>query len=379
MSEFRKFVTPALRAALWSAWKRGSSVQAVASMLDVSVRTVKRTVYGRRGFALECRRNARALTELERERISRGIARGLSLRAIARELGRSPSSVTREVERNGGRAKYRACRAEKRAWRCAKRPKRTKLATNPRLRCHVEDKLRQWWSPVQIHQWLRITFGDDPTMSVSHETIYKSLFVQARGELKQELAAFLRTGRDRRSPRREGTPNTSSIVDGISISQRPAEVADRAVPGHWEGDLLMGGVSSQMVTLVERSTRYCMLIKVASRNTRDVTEAIRKHILRLPAHLRKSLTWDQGSELSAHKQFSVESNVPVFFADPKSPWQRGTNENTNGLLRQWFPKGVDVSKYTQAQLDKYAHLLNGRPRQTLGWKSPAQAFNDLLR
>ena len=379
MSKFRKFMTPTLRAALWEAWKQGHSVQAVASMLDVSVRTVKKTVYGQQGFGRECRRNARALTELEREQISQGIARGLSLRAIARELGRSPSSVSREVERNGGRDEYRACRAEKRAWRCAKRPKQTKLATNRRLRYHVENKLRHWWSPVQIHQWLRITFGDDPTMSVSHETIYKSLFVQARGELKKELAAFLRTGRDRRTPRREGTPNTSSIVDGISISQRPAEVADRAVPGHWEGDLLMGGVSSQMITLVERSTRYCMLIKVASRNTKDVTEAIRKHMVRLPEHLRKSLTWDQGSELSAHKQFSVESNIPVYFADPKSPWQRGTNENTNGLLRQWFPKGVDVSKYTQAQLDKYAHRLNGRPRQTLKWKNPAQAFNDLLR
>jgi IS30 family transposase len=215
-------------------------------------------------------------------------------------------------------------------------------------------------------------------MNVSHETIYRSLYVQARGALKSELKAYLRTGRARRRPRRERKVGTASIVDGISISERPPEVADRAVPGHWEGDLIFGNVHSYIATLVERTTRFCILVKVPSKDTHQVTEAIRKQISKLPEHLRKSLTWDRGSEMSAHKAFSVASNIPVFFADPRSPWQRGTNENTNKLLRQWFPKGADLSQYSQAELNKWAALLNGRPRQTLGWRTPAQALNALL-
>lgn len=379
MSKKRKWLTPNLRSALWKAYAAGSSLKAVATMLDIEWHSVATELHRSGGFAPRNRRHPRALTELERELISRCIAMKWSVRAIARKLGRAPSTVSREIRRNYGRQRYRACSAERRAWKAARRPKPCKLAKNRRLRACVEDKLRLWWSPKQIAEWLRLTFGDDRSMNVSHETIYRSLYIQARGALKAELREHLRSGRKRRHPRRETKVGTASIVDGISISERPAEANDRAVPGHWEGDLLFGNVHSYIATLVERHSRYCILVKVPSKDTHEVIKAIRKQITRLPAHLRKSLTWDRGSEMSGHKEFTVATNIPVFFADPRSPWQRGSNENTNGLLRQWFPKGTDFSQYSQAQLDKYAHLLNGRPRETLGYKTPAQVLQSLLR
>lgn len=379
MAKKRKWLTPNLRSALWVAWNKGESLKEIASAFDLRWWSFAMELQRRGGIAPLSKRSPSALTELEREEISRCIAAKWSARAIARKLGRAPSTVSREIRRNHGARNYRASRAERRAWNARRRPKQCKLASHRRLRHHVEQKLRLWWSPKQVSHWLRLTFGSDATMNVSHETIYRSLYVQARGALKAELRKHLRTGRMRRRPQRETKIGTASIVDGISISQRPAEANNRAVPGHWEGDLLFGDVHSYIATLVERQTRYCMLVKVPSKDTREVTAAIQKQITRLPTHLRKSLTWDRGSEMSGHKEFTVATNIPVFFADPRSPWQRGSNENTNGLLRQWFPKGTDFSRYSQAQLDKYAHLLNGRPRQTLSFRTPAQAFQSLLR
>jgi IS30 family transposase len=252
------------------------------------------------------------------------------------------------------------------------------LAANERLRRLVTAKLELQWSPQQIAQWLQRKFRH-ASMNVSHETIYRSLFVQARNALKKELCKHLRTGRSRRRPHRESTNDTASIVNGVSISERPAEVDDRAVPGHWEGDLLFGTVNSYIATLVERQTRFCILVKIPSKDTTVVAKAIARQMMRLPTHLRKSLTWDRGSELAGHKQFTIDTNIDVFFCDPRSPWQRGSNENTNGLLRQYFPNGQDVSHYTQAELDRVAHRLNGRPRKTLDYRTPAEKLNDLLR
>lgn len=379
MQKRRTWLTPNLRSALWAAWSKGHSLKEVASLLDIKWGSVAAELQRCGGIAPRNRRHPHALTELEREQVSRCIAMKWSVRAIARKLGRAPSTVSREIRRNYGRTMYRACSAERRAWKAARRPKSCKLARNRRLRGYVEGKLRLWWSPKQITEWLRLTFGDDLSMNVSHETIYRSLYIQARGALKAELKEHLRSGRMRRRPQRETKVGTASIIDGISISERPPEANDRAVPGHWEGDLLFGNVHTYIATLVERQTRYCMLVKVPSKDTREVTEAIRKQITRLPSHLRKSLTWDRGSEMTGHKEFTVATNIPVFFADPRSPWQRGSNENTNGLLRQWFPKGTDFSRYSQAELDKHAHLLNGRPRETLGYKTPAEVFRSLLR
>jgi len=319
------------------------------------------------------------LTELEREEVSRGLAAGLSLRCIAKKLKRAPSTISREVKRNYGRKQYRASSAEWRAWRSARRPKTCKLAANARLRRRVAAKLLLDWSPEQIERRLRLEFPDDPTMHISHETIYKSIFIQARGALKKELVAHLRTQRSRRRPHRELNNDTNPIVDGISISQRPAEVEDRAVPGHWEGDLLFGTTSSYIATLVERKTRFVVLVKVAGKDTESVTAGIRKQLARLPVHLRKSLTWDRGSEMAGHKQFAFESGIDVYFCDPRSPWQRGSNENTNGLLRQYFPHGKSIAEYSQSDLDFVARRLNGRPRKTLGFRTPAEELNELLR
>lgn len=374
-----RWLTPNLRTALWKAYAAGKPLKEIAAMLDIQFGSVSAEVYRNAGIPPRNKRNPRALTEVEREEISRCIAMRWSVRAIAQKLGRAPSTVSREIRRNYGRDRYRASSAERRAWKSARRPKPSKLAALPGLQAWVVKKLRLWWSPKQIAQWLRRTFGFDPKMNVSHETIYRSLYVQARGALKAELKEHLRSGRVRRHPQRESKAPAQTIIDGISISERPPEADDRAVPGHWEGDLLFGNVHTYIATLVERTTRYCVLVKVPSKDTREVTKAIQKQIARLPRHLLKSLTWDRGTEMSGHKQFTVATNIPVFFADPRSPWQRGSNENTNGLLRQWFPKGTDFSKYTQAELDKWAYLLNGRPRMTLGWKNPAEVFQSLLR
>jgi IS30 family transposase len=315
----------------------------------------------------------------ERQRIWEGLREGRSLRAIAKELGRQPSTVMREVKANGGKDGYRPHRAHQRAYHMARRPKPRKLEANPKLWARVEADLKRLWSPQQIAARLRRDFGEDKTMTVSHETIYRSVYVQGRGELRKELARCLRTGRATRK-RQSRLERRGQIPDMVMISERPPEVEDRAVPGHWEGDLLMGaGNRSAIGTLVERSTRYVMLLHLPQgRSAAQVREAMARKIQTLPAALRRSITWDQGKEMSEHHQFRVDTEVEVFFCDPHSPWQRGSNENTNGLLRQYFPKGIDLSNLTEADLDAAADSLNGRPRQTLHWMTPSEKLAELV-
>jgi IS30 family transposase len=327
------------------------------------------------------RRSPLRLSLSEREEISRGLAGGESRRSIARRLGRSPSTISREVTRHGGVRRYRACRADTDALRRARRPKLSKLASCGRLRKVVEAKLELRWSPAQISGWLVDEFADDPEMRVSHETIYLSLFVQSRGALRKELTRHLRSGHTTRRPRGHTVMNGQGQLRAtLNIRERPAEADDRAVPGHWEGDLLMGKRMHAMATLVERKTRFVMLIALPDGHAADVVaDALAAKIVELPAQLRRSLTWDQGKEMAAHAQFSVKTGVPVYFCDPRSPWQRGSNENTNGLLRQYFPKRTEIAHFSQADLDDVAAELNGRPRQTLGWRSPSQALDEVLR
>jgi IS30 family transposase len=329
----------------------------------------------------EPRRSPLRLSLAEREEISRGLAAGEPVREIARRLGRAPSTVCREVAANGGRDQYRACAADRRAVRRMRRSKPAKLARCPRLREAVESKLELRWSPQQIAAWLRISYPDDPEMRVSHETIYLSLFVQSKGALRKELARYLRRGRARRRPRGLSVSNGQGQLRGtVHISQRPAEASDRAVPGHWEGDLLFGTRSSTVATLVERKSRFVMLVHLPGSHTAGVVaDALADAITRLPSQLRRSITWDQGKEMAGHARFSVATGVPVYFCDPHSPWQRGSNENTNGLLRQYFPRSTDFRALTQRDLDAVAAELNDRPRQTLGWKSPCQALDEALQ
>jgi IS30 family transposase len=329
----------------------------------------------------EPRRSPLRLSLAEREEISRGLAAGEPVREIARRLGRAPSTVCREVAANGGRDQYRACAADRRAVRRMRRPRPAKLARCPRLREAVESKLELRWSPQQIAAWLRISYPDDPEMRVSHETIYLSLFVQSKGALRKELARYLRRGRARRRPRGLSVMNGQGQLRGtVHISQRPAEASDRAVPGHWEGDLLFGTRSSTVATLVERKSRFVMLVHLPGGHTADVVaDALADAITSLPSQLRRSITWDQGKEMAGHARFSVATGVPVYFCDPHSPWQRGSNENTNGLLRQYFPRSTDFRALTQRDLDAVAAELNDRPRQTLGWKSPCQALDEALQ
>ena len=317
----------------------------------------------------------------ERERISRGIAAGESAGAIARELGRAPSTVTREIKRSGGRRGYRALTAERHACERLARPKQGKLSRCPRLLTAVEAGLMRRWSPEQISARLRGDHPHDAQMQISHETIYQSLYVQSRGELRRQLARNLRSGRTKRRPQGLGPEQRGRIPDIVPISKRPPEVEDRAVPGHWEGDLLVGRRGRSFIaTLVERSTRYVMLARLGTdRRTEHVTRALKARIAELPSHLVLSLTWDQGNELSAHGRFRVETGVDVYFCDPHSPWQRGSNENTNGLLRQYLPKGSDLAEFSQVELDRIAAELNGRPRETLGWATPAEKMDELLR
>jgi IS30 family transposase len=329
----------------------------------------------------EPQRSALRLSLGEREEISRGLAAGQSVRAIARGVGRSPSTVCREVAANGGRERYRACDADRRAVRKMRRPKPAKLAACPRLREVVEGKLELRWSPQQIAAWLALAYPDDPEMRVSHETIYLSLFVQARGALRKELFRCLRTGRARRRPQGLTVMNGQGKIRGmVSISSRPAEAADRAVPGHWEGDIIFGTGRSTIATLVERRSRFVMLVALpGGHGAEAVADALSEAVITLPAQLRRSLTWDQGKEMAEHARFSVATGVPVYFCDPHSPWQRGSNENTNGLLRQYFPRSTDFKAVTQSHLDQVAAELNDRPRQTLKWKSPCQALDEALR
>jgi IS30 family transposase len=321
----------------------------------------------------------RRLSIEDRVEIKIGLEADLSLRAIARRIGRDPATVCREVSANGGRARYAPVKAHRCAYENARRPKVTKLASNPALCARVVADLQLLWSPQQIATRLRDEFGDDHSMRISHETIYKTLYVQGRGELRRELARCLRTGRAKRVPRGR-LDKRGRIPDMVMISERPPEAADRAVPGHWEGDLLMGkNAKSAIGTLVERSTRFVMLFPLRKGKTaEDVRDAMTQTIQTLPAVLRRSLTWDQGSEMAHHVRFTVDTGVEVFFCDPHSPWQRGSNENTNGLLRQFFPKGRGLSRVTDAELQRAAHLLNGRPRETLGWKTPAEKLDEFV-
>jgi IS30 family transposase len=317
---------------------------------------------------------------LEREEISRGIAAGHSMRVIASGLGRSASTVSREIARNGGRRRYRAAEADKRAWKAALRPKPCKLVTNELLRDMVAEKLQLEWSPEQIAGWLKRAYPQDESYQVSHETIYRSLFVQARGALKKELLAYLRSQRQIRRSRHKPQNNQQHgrIKDAVSIRERPAQVEDRAVPGHWEGDLIFGSTDSQIATLVERHTRYVMLAKVRGKDTKTVIDALIRQAHKLPSELYQSLTWDRGKEMADHKRFKLATDIDVYFCDPKSPWQRGSNENTNRLLRQYFPKGTDLSIHSQSHLNRIARRLNERPRKTLDFETPAERFNQCV-
>jgi IS30 family transposase len=368
---------------IWRLVRDGVSFRIIGRRLGRSDASIRKYV-GLTGGVRPPKRSRAAicLSLREREEISRGLAAGESVRAIAGRLRRAPSTISREVARNGGHARYRAADSDRAAWARARRPKRCKLATNRRLRAVVAGKLGEDWSPQQIAGWLVREFPDEPEMRVSHETIYLTLFVQSRGALKRELATHLRT---RRMMRRSKTHTSrghgrGQIVDAIAISERPAEAQDRAVPGHWEGDLLIGSGRSQIATLVERSTRFVMLIRLPrGRSTEQVVGALAAHVQTLPAQLRRSLTWDRGLELADHKRFTIDTGVQVYFCDPKSPWQRGSNENTNGLLRQYFPKGTSVAGFSQEQLDAVAAQLNGRPRQTLAWMTPSEKLDEVLR
>jgi IS30 family transposase len=324
-------------------------------------------------------RSERVLSLEEREEISRGLAEGLSLSQIATRLARAPSTVSREVAHNGGRANYRALRADRRAWDLARRPKPAKLVTCPRLAREVERLLEERFSPRQISHWLARSHPSDPERRVSHETIYQSLYVQGRGALRAELHQALRSGRAIRRPQaRSALKRTSRIPDMVLISERPAEVADRAVPGHWEGDLILGSKRTCIGTLVERKTRFVMLLKLADGTAEEVRRAMTTRIKTLPAELRRSVTWDQGNEMALHREFTVATGMPVYLCNPKSPWQRGSNENTNGLLRQYFPKGTDLSGHSQAELNRVARQLNRRPRETLNWMTPLEKMREVV-
>lgn len=369
------------RAELWRLWREGLSIKEIAVALGRSDRGLAYEVHKYGGISPQARTRARSRLTLEqREEISRLLAQGASFQQIARRIGKAASTVSREVRRNGGRWRYRATQAEKRAWRRARRPKPCLLAVHRRLCEYVAERLQRRWSPEQISKRLQEEYPNDPSMRVSHETIYRTLFVQTRGALKKELCRSLRSGRTMRMPRASSRRQAHSrIPEAVSISERPPQAQDRAVPGHWEGDLLSGKNNSHVVTLVERKTRYVLLSNVRSKQTQDVVAALIKAIRKLPVELHGSLTWDRGTEMADHKQFTMATNMKVYFCDPRSPWQRGSNENTNGLLRQYFPKGTDLSVYSQRQLDAVARELNGRPRKTLNFKTPAEKLAEVLR
>jgi len=374
-------LTSAERLEVWRLIAAGETHVSAAAAVGCSSPAVRQMLVRTGGLAPRTRpRSPLRLSVAEREEISRGLQASASCRTIAARLGRAPSTISREVAAAGGAARYRAWSAEGAALRRARRPKAAKLARCPRLRAVVERLLRQRWSPEQIAHRLVRDYPADEEMRVSHETIYRSLFVQARGALRHELTRSLRTGRARRRPhrRRDGR---GELRDMVLISERPAEVADRAVPGHWEGDLILGrGRQSAIGTLVERTTRLTVLLALPQgRTAEQVRTVLARRIRTLPAQLRRTLTWDRGKEMAEHVRFTVDSGVQVYFCDPHSPWQRATNENTNGLLRQYFPKGSDLSVHRQPQLDAVARELNGRPRRTLDWTTPAEAFAQVVR
>jgi IS30 family transposase len=363
---------------MWDRWQKGESLQQIAQLFDRHHSAVQGILARSGGIRPPPRRRSRlALTLAEREEISRAVVAGQSIYSIARSLGRAPSTLYREIKRNGDQECYRASQADQAAWDRTLRPKTCKLVENRTLAHIVAGKLQMRWSPEQIAGWLKQTYPDDENHQVSHETIYRSLYIQARGALKKELVQHLRRTRVMRRSRHhtQKTGDHGRIVDAVSISERPATVADRAVPGHWEGDLLCGTLGTQIATLVERHSRYVMLVKVASKDSETVINALIKHARKLPQELYKSLTWDRGKEMAEHKRFTLATDIQVYFCDPQNPWQRGSNENTNGLLRQYFPKGTDISVYSQAQLNAVAKQLNQRPRKTLNYETPAERFN----
>ena len=375
----RTYYTDSQKALMWERWKAGWTLHQIGHLFDrphTSIQTILSRTGGIR--PPERRRSLAALSLGEREEISRALVTGESIRSIAARLGRAPSTVSRELKRNGGQEGYRATQADSAAWDRALRPKRCKLAKNRVLARTVADKLRLLWSPEQIAGWLKHTYPCDESHQVSHETIYRSLFIQARGALKKELLEHLRRTRGMRRSRQytQKTAIHGQIADAVSISERPASVEDRAVPGHWEGDLVFGSGSSQIATLVERQTRYVMLVKLDGKDSQTVVNALIKNARKLPQELYKSLTWDRGTEMHGHKRFTMATDIQVYFCDPQSPWQRGSNENTNGLLRQYMPKGIDISGYSQLQLNAIARQLNQRPRKTLGFHTPAEMFSE---
>jgi IS30 family transposase len=374
----RTYYTEEQKALMWDRWQEGDSIHDIARLFDRYHSSVQ-GIFARSGGIRPPirRRSARSLTLAEREEISRGIAVGRSLRCIALRLNRAPSTVSREVQRNGGLRGYRASQADEAAWDRAHRPKICKLASNRALARLVAGRLQLQWSPEEIAAWLRRTYPQDENRQVSHETIYKTLFIQARGALKKELLAHLRQNRVMRRPRGH-TPKRLHIKGVVSIRERPAEATDRAVPGHWQGDLLVGSNNSQIATLVERHTRYCMLVRVRRRDTETVINALIKQAHKLPRELYKSLTWDRGKEIADHQRFTLDTGIKVYLCDPGRPWQRGSNEQINGLLRQYFPKGMDLSNVHQNHLNAIARRLNERPRKTLGYYSPAEKFAECV-
>ncbi len=374
----RTYYTEAQKTEMWDRWQKGDTFNGIGRHFETSHSAISRIIWSTGGIRpLERKRSRLALTLSEREEISRGLVAHLSLRSIATQLGRAPSTVSREVNRNGGLKHYRATQADQAAWDRAHRPKPCKLVDNPLLRRIITSKLRANWSPEQIAGWLKREYPGDEDNQVSHETIYRSLFIQARGVLKKELLQYLRSQRSMRQSRHASLKGDGlgQITNAVSIRERPASVEDRAVPGHWEGDLIAGSNNSYIATLVERQTRYAMLAKVKNKDTQSVVSALIKQSKKLPSELYKSLTWDRGKELADHQRFTLATNIKVYFCDPRSPWQRGSNENTNRLLRQYFPKGTDLSVHSQAKLNAVARQLNERPRKTLEFETPAERFN----
>ena len=377
----RPGLSAAQKAELWQRWKSGQSLSDIGRALGKHAGSVHTVLAAHEGIIPATRtRSPRSLSLKEREEISRGLAASESLRQIAAKLKRSPSTISREIGRNSRKSDYRAIESDAKAWARAQRPKPCRLATHPTLQATVASKLRLDWSPEQIAGWLKQEYPVDPQMQVSHETIYKSLFIQARGVLKKELMQHLRSRRMMRrgkSSSTEGQPR-GQIVDAVSIRQRPPEIEDRAIPGHWEGDLISGSKNSHIATLVERQSRFVVLVQVDGKDTVSVVNALIREVKQLPAGLMASLTWDRGSELAQHKRFIVATDVAMYFCDPRSPWQRGTNENTNRLLRQYFPKGTDLKEYTQKHLNEIALKLNSRPRKTVGFMTPSEKLNQCV-
>jgi IS30 family transposase len=373
----RRLITAAESIELWRMYKAGESIQGISRALGRNSSSINRVLQSTGGIGPAGRgRSVRVLSLAEREEISRGIAAGCSIRSMARTLSRAPSTVSQEISRHGGRRRHRATEADLEAWDSARRPKLCLLAKNGAVQRIVAGKLKEDWAPQQIAGWLKDEYPENPELWVSHETIYRSLFVQARGVLKKQLIGHLRSRRRIRRSRHATAHGAGrgEIVDAVSIRERPAEIEDRAVPGHWEGDLVEGSRGTYIATLVERKSRFVIIVKVGDKKTESVVAALIKAVRKLPVALRRSLTWDRGTELANHVQFTVATDVQVYFCDPSSPWQRGSNENTNGLLRQYYPKGMDLAAVSQYQLDAVAKKLNTRPRETLNWKTPAHAL-----